>query len=80
MFNPLINDFKDLKVTDLENKISDLSKKYFIAARSGNGELAKQIAVALEMYRSELQTRNLATNQIPTANGKTDLDSLINIS
>lgn len=80
MFNPLISDFKDLKITDLENKISDLSKKYFIASRSGNGELAKQVAVALDMYRAELQTRNLAANQIPTPNGKTDLDSLININ
>ena len=80
MFNPLISDLKDLKVTDLENKISELSKKYFIAARSGNGELAQQVAVAIDMYRAELQARNLAINKIPTADGKTDLDSLINIS
>jgi hypothetical protein len=80
MFNPLISDFKDLKVADLEDKISELSKKYFIAIRSGNGMLAQQVAVVLEMYRNELQTRNLAVNKIPTPDGKTDLDSLINIS
>lgn len=80
MFNPLISDFTNLKVSDLENRISELSKKYFIAARSGNGELAKQIAVALDMYRSELQSRNLAINKIPSGDGKTDLDSLININ
>lgn len=80
MFNPLISDFTNLKVSDLENRISELSKKYFIAARSGNGELAKQITVALDMYRSELQSRNLAINKIPSGDGKTDLDSLININ
>jgi hypothetical protein len=80
MFNPLISDFKDLKVADLEDKISELSRKYFIAIRSGNGMLAQQVAVVLEMYRNELQTRNLSVNKIPTPDGKTDLDSLINIS
>jgi hypothetical protein len=80
MFNPLLPDLSELKTTELENKISELSKKYWIAARSGNGALCEQILVVLESYKYELQSKNLAANKIPTKSGETGLDDLINIS
>lgn len=78
MFNPLLPSTADLKVSDLENKIHELTKKYMIAARSGNGALAQQVLFALEEYKAALQSKLLATKP-PTANGNSDLDKLINI-
>jgi len=80
MFNPLIAPPADLKLPELENKISELSKKYWIAARSGNGHLCEQVLVALETYKSELQQRHLSSTKVPSNNGDIDLDGLINIS
>jgi hypothetical protein len=80
MFNPFIDDLTALKVLDLETKITELSKKYFIAANSGNGHLAEQILVVLDQYRVELRTRNLSQTNLPTKLGDTDIDDLIKIS
>jgi hypothetical protein len=80
MYHPLLSSPSDLKVSDLEDKINELSKKYFYASRSGNGELARQILVVLEMFKTELQSRNRSTSKIPTKDGESDLDDLINIS
>jgi len=80
MFHPLLPNTADLTPAELENKINDLTKKYWIAARSGNGGLCNQILVALESYKFELQNKNLNNNKIPTRNGDADLDELININ
>jgi hypothetical protein len=80
MFHPLLADLSELKLDELELKISELSKKYFIAARSGNSGVCQQISVVLESYRSELQKRNLATNRVVSKNLDQDLDSLINVN
>lgn len=80
MFHPLISNTTELSVGELESKVGELTRKYFIAQRSGNGDLAGQIAIALEMYRTELQTRHQAAIKIPTHNGDKDLDDLIKIS
>ena len=80
MFNPLIPNLSELKTVDLENKINELGKKYFIAAQSGNSGLAQQVLVALDQYRQELYARNMATTKIPTKMGDTDIDDLIKIN
>lgn len=81
MFNPLIGNLADLKTQDLENRIFDLNKKYWIAARTGNGHLCEQIGVALETFRSELQMRNYQASRLPMRNGNDgNLDDLININ
>ena len=80
MFHPLLPSTSDLTAAELENKVNDLTKKYWISARSGNGGLCDQILVALEAYKFELQNKNLNNNKIPTRNGDTDLDGLININ
>jgi hypothetical protein len=80
MFNPLLDNLSELKATDLEAKITELSRKYFIAANSGNGYLAEQVLVVLDQYRTELTTRNLSQSTLPTKLGDTDIDDLIKIT
>lgn len=80
MYNPLLENLSDLKIEELENKINDLSKKYFIAARHSGGGIAMQIAMTLEAYRNELSARYRQTTIIPTKSGETGLDDLIKIN
>lgn len=80
MFNPLLDDPRKLKDQELENKILDLNKKYFIAARLGQGAAAGQIAVILEQLRDE-QTRRHAesTQNLLKKQSDRGLDDLINV-
>jgi hypothetical protein len=80
MFHPLIADLTDLSSQELETKINELSRKYFIAARSGNADLGQQIIVALEMYKEQLRAKNLAASKVATQSGNKDLDDLIKIT
>jgi hypothetical protein len=81
MFHPLLPDFKDLKDTDIENKITELGRKYSIAARSGSGGLCSQIIMAMEQYKEELRRRYLEkATKVSVKNQDRDLDDLINIS
>jgi len=78
MFHPLLPDLKDVKDADLESKISDLNKKYFIAARSGNGYLCDQIIMTLEQYKDEQKRRFSEKNkQVTIKDQNRDLDDLI---
>jgi hypothetical protein len=80
MFNPLVENISDIKTVELEAKISELTKKYFIAANGGNHDLAQQVLMLLEQYKYELRTRNLSQTTLPTRLGDTDIDDLIKIS
>jgi len=78
MFNPLVDDLSQLEDSEIENKISELSRKYFQAR---NPDLQRQIAVILEMYKQEIVTRReKARLQQIQENGESGLDSLINVS
>ena len=76
MFNPLVDSFSELTDTEVENKILELTKKYY---QTHNSDLQMQIASILDMYRSEAQARRAKAmkNQSDDENG---LDSLINVS
>jgi hypothetical protein len=79
MFHPLLNDLTQLKDAELENRMSDLNKKYNIALRSGNGALAQQVAMVLEALRDEGSRRQAeATKKLLQKQNK-DLDNLINV-
>ena len=79
MFNPLINDFSNLKDSELESRMTDLNKKYIIALRMGNGTLAFQISVVIESLREETTRRqNEAIKKLMQKQNK-DLDGLINV-
>ena len=74
MFNPFVNDLSELTDAELQNKISDVSKKYW---QTSNEALRQQIAVVLQMMQDEQQRR--AFSQKKDLDDP-DLDSLININ
>lgn len=57
MEHPLINDVGNLTEEELQNKVSELTKKYMTAQRMGNAHLCQQISMALETYRNKLQEK-----------------------
>jgi hypothetical protein len=80
MFNPLLGDVSKLKDLDLEKKILDLSHKYNLALRLGQGGLAHQIVVALEQYKYEYQERQRAAmKKLDEKQKEQGLDDLINV-
>lgn len=73
---PLHEDLSQLSESEIENKIQDISKKYWTAYRLGKPELLTQLQNYLTMYKEELQVRY--RQKANTAlNG--DLDQLINV-
>ena len=75
MEHPLIGDLSRLTLDELGSKISDLTRKLDIAARSGNGHLCDQIRMAIESHRS----RYLAVQEQEQAKSQTNFDDKINI-
>lgn len=63
MFHPLLEDLTQLKDQDLENKIADLSKKYFQALKFGQGAAAHQITMILDSISAEKQRRQVEAAQ-----------------
>ena len=77
MFHPFQEDPKELNDTQLQERISELSKKYTQAARLGKGELLTQLQTFVTIYRDELRRR--AMQPIKTNDQDKDLDQLINV-
>ena len=80
MFHPLLPNIAELKDLDLENKITELGRKYTFAARSSNGGLCSQILLVLEEYKSEQQRRLMERSKVSIKNQDKDLDDLINVN
>lgn len=80
MFHPLLSDLTQLKDAEIETKIADLSKKYSVAARSGNGGLCSQILLTLESFKSEQMRRLTEKTTVTMKNQNKDLDDLINVN
>jgi hypothetical protein len=79
MFNPLLEDLSHLKDTELDEKMSDLNRKYSIALKMGNGAVANQIVMVLNSLREEmLRRQSEATKKLMQRQDK-DLDGLINV-
>ena len=78
MFNPLVDDISVLSDSELDQKITELSRKYFMSA---NPQVQMQISAILEMYKEEMRARR-ARQQLEQSqnNDNNGLDSLINIS
>jgi len=75
--HPLAGDMSSLKDGELETKVSELTKKYFMTSNPG---IKSQIATLLENYRNELSTRRSAEWKKMIENRDKGLDKLINIS
>ena len=75
MFHPLENDLTQLKDQEIENKLIELNKKYYAAARLGSRDLLTQLSTFITIYRDELSRRH----SVKLKNGNDDLDQLINV-
>lgn len=75
--HPLVTDFSNLKNIDLESKINDLTKKYFMTSNYG---VQCQISALLDSYKEELAKRQSDEwNKVMESRNK-GLDKLINVS
>ena len=79
MLNPLVDSLADLSVTELEDKVVVLQRRYFMTSNPG---VQQQIQNFLEIYQEEVQTRRAIeyNRQKNAENGGSGLDNLINVS
>lgn len=75
--HPLVEHLEQLKTAELENKINELTRKYF---STHNFELQQQIVMVLESYKSEMSRRQQADYDKMMKSRNKDLDKLININ
>jgi hypothetical protein len=75
--HPLAEDISKLKDTEVEQKISNLSRKFFM---TNNPSVQEQITLMLDMYRSELIIRRNKALADEYQKRDKDLDNLININ
>lgn len=76
MFSPISDDLTSFKDEEIENKIQELSKKYWTAYRLGKPEMLTQISTYITIYKDELTSRNLRKSKTELDG---DLDQLINV-
>ncbi len=77
MIHPLV-DTTNLSDKQLEDKIQELGKKYFMV---GGVELKSQVALILNIYKNELQQRRMKNYEEQfEKNKEKGLDNLININ
>jgi hypothetical protein len=77
MIHPLAEDFSHLKDLEIEAKIQELSRKYWMTA---NPNIQNQIALFLDLYRAELANRRARLWQEQSGKRNEDLDKLINVN
>jgi hypothetical protein len=76
MFHPLEEDLTKFTDSEIENKLQELSRKYFAAQRMGSGDLLTQLSIFVNIYRNEMSRRYMDKNKGQLDN---DLDQLINV-
>jgi hypothetical protein len=77
MLHPLETDLSSLKDSEVEEKLQELSRKYFTAQRLGKPELLTQLATFVTIYKQELSKRYLEKTKMDFDG---DLDQLINVN
>jgi hypothetical protein len=77
MIHPLSEDLSSLKDIDIENKLQDLTKKYF---QTHNPDIKYQISVFIDIYRVELQARRQRAIEQQYQKRDKDLDKLIKVN
>jgi hypothetical protein len=75
--HPLAGDFGKLKDSEIEEKILDLSKKYWA---THNPAVQHQISMLLDLYNEELRDRRAKTWQQQYQNRDKGLDNLIKVN
>ena len=74
--HPLAGDMVNMKDSEVESKIQDLTKKYF---QSNNMEVRTQIAALLEDYNFEMSNRRQAQLKKMMDSRDKSLDKLIKV-
>ena len=78
MNHPLLDSLDDLSDSEVDQKIAELQKKYFM---SSNPDIRMQIAAIIDIFKEEAKARRAkAYNKLNQNDQDGDLDSLINIS
>lgn len=75
--HPLIENLSSLKDVEIENKINDLTRKYF---QTHNYEVQSQISLILDTYKEELSVRRVNEWKKIMEEKNKDLDKLIKIN
>ena len=74
--HPLVQSLEDIKDSELDKKIQELTNKYWMAR---SPDIREQIAMVLEAYNSELSDRRLRSWQKQQEKMDADLGKLIKI-
>lgn len=74
--HPLAEDFSKLKDQEVEQRLQDLSSKYW---KTNNAVLQHQISTFIDIYKAELASRRAKVWQEQYQKRDKGLDSLINI-
>jgi predicted transcriptional regulator len=77
MIHPLAEDFTQLKDNEVEMKLQELSKKYW---QTQNPMVRQQIAVFVDIYKTELSMRRAKMVEQQHQKRDKDLDKLIKIN
>lgn len=80
MIHPFAEDTKDMTVSQLYDKVAELTNKYFATT---NPQMQEQISTFIEYYKQEAQVKEAKIriqDQENAEKGDLDLDKLINIS
>jgi len=75
--HPLQGDLSQLKDPELDQRLQEITKKYFIAQRLGNHELLTQLSIFVNIYKEEQRKRMLDRSKGNKLDD--DLDQLINV-
>ena len=77
MEHPLIGNISDLSINQLQEKITELTKKLSFVYNSGNANLTAQVRMALETYTNKYYEK---LNELAEKESKVDFSKKINIS
>lgn len=75
--HPLLGSLNNLSDNELEQKLSEVNKRYW---QTSNSEVREQVIMLIESYKLELETRRIKQRIDSQQNGNSGLDNLINIS
>lgn len=76
MFSPFQPELSDMTLPQLEQKVAELSQKYFA---THNPQLQQQISTFIDIYKQEIASK-IAKQKLDQQNGNDDLDNLINVN
>lgn len=77
MIHPGLENLSEFSDKQLEEKLLKLNSVYFITE---NPDVRQQILLIMDSFKLELETRRAHAKVLKEAQGKDDLDKLINIS